>query len=101
MLLELPIEEDWLEIERLAAVRLVAVGLFVFKDSIEAAAKEEKEGVEEGVEEVVVELSITDPVGVLNEFESPVDVSEILELKFLEELEFIKEDKDAEALTEV
>jgi hypothetical protein len=101
MLLELAIEEDWLEIERLAAVRLVAVGLFVFKDSIEAAAKEEKEGVEEGVEEVVVELSITDPVGVLNEFESPVDVSEILELKFLEELEFIKEDKDAEDLTEV
>lgn len=80
---------------------MVAVGLAEFKDSIEAAAKEEKEGVEEGVEEVVVELSITDPVGVLNEFESPVDVSEILELKFLEELEFIKEDKDAEALTEV
>jgi hypothetical protein len=100
MLLELPIEEDWLEIERLVAVRLVAVGLAEFKDSIEVAAKEETEGVEEGEEEVVVELSITDPVGVLNEFESPVDVSEILELKFLEELEFIKEDKDAEALTE-
>jgi hypothetical protein len=100
MLLELAIEEDWLEIERLAAVRLVAVGLAEFKDSIEAAAKEEKEGVEEGEEEVVVELSITDPVRVLNEFESPVDVSEILELEFLEELEFIKEDIDAEALTE-
>ena len=45
-------------------------------------------------------MSITNAVGVLNEFESPVDVSEILELEFLEELEFIKEDKDAEALTE-
>jgi hypothetical protein len=100
MLLELAIEEGWLEIETLAAVRLVAVGLAEFKDSIEVVAKEEKEGVEEGEEEVVVELSITDPVRVLNEFESPVDVSEILELEFLEELEFIKEDIDAEALTE-
>jgi hypothetical protein len=45
MVLELPIEEGWLEIVRLVAVRLVAVGLFVFKDSIEAAAKEEKEEV--------------------------------------------------------
>jgi hypothetical protein len=75
---------------------LAAVELVEFKDSDEVVVKEENEG----VEEVVEELSITDAVGFLNEFDSPVEVSEILVLEFLEELEFIKEDKDAEALTD-
>jgi hypothetical protein len=52
MVLELPIEEDRLEIVKLEVVRLVAVELIEFKFSVEVEPNEEKEAEGEFVDEL-------------------------------------------------
>ncbi len=95
MVLELPIEEGWLEIVRLVAVRLVE-----FSVSLEVLPKEDKVGVVECVDE----LWIAESVGVVTklafmELNGVVEEMELIEFDdVVEAFEMCEVDKDATGL---